>query len=444
MLLKPLIRLFDNFLSGDFIWGKIRLVGILLIGLVFLASSAFGWSRQEADAIAASWQAGFFLLRIIPTPLLWLPAAVFTSNGIRFIFFPTILMVIVISAAAKYVQEIYELKSMRLALRYLLPAIFGINYPVLEIKDQETSSAPADPNPLNIIGGPGYLFVHPGRLVVLERTGARPQVVGEGFHKVNRFRTVKEVIPLDKQEDVIESARALSWDGIRVEVKNIRYHFSLEPAEKLENYSESYRDPVELYEESALKMVYRRTISPRGRNSWVNTLRFVIDGAITDWIFDHRLDDLTSPSLVGGIPQVSPSFPRPQIRAELLKESLANQLRRFGAQLHWFDMGHFKVVDGDVDKQRLAVWQAWWDAKERIALSESEATSKAEIEIARASYQAKIITEIMNAMQAYPLGATNQEKLRKIFLFCTARVIDAVSRSHVAALEQLPKGKTGS
>jgi hypothetical protein len=103
----------------------------------------------------------------------------------------------------RYVQDIYELSSYRKSLRYVLTSVFGIlGYPELEINEGKMQLRADEVNTLREIGGPGFVIIRPGNLVLFERLRSPAAVRSAGKHFISRFETIKDVVPLEEQDGV--------------------------------------------------------------------------------------------------------------------------------------------------------------------------------------------------------------------------------------------------
>ncbi len=129
-------------------------------------------------------------------------------------------------------RDLYELPSVRLGMRYVVSTLFGFFLPTLRVEHGRIVSDPGQINLLEHIGGPGYLNIASGNLVLLENPAGPSNVYSAGFHFVSRREIIKEVMSLEDQHGYIESRKATTRDGIEVEVREIRYHYRLRPSRR--------------------------------------------------------------------------------------------------------------------------------------------------------------------------------------------------------------------
>jgi len=156
----------------------------------------------------------------------------------RYILAPLAAMVGVLLLGARYTQELYQLPSYRSAIHYLFVAIFdgppysyippsGLLLPDLTISDGKKKMKEDEINLVERIGGPGWLSIEPGNVVVLERLQEPAAVFGAGIHYISRFQRIKEVISLKDQHWVAPPFRATTKDGIEMSVHDFQFGYKL-------------------------------------------------------------------------------------------------------------------------------------------------------------------------------------------------------------------------
>ncbi|MCJ7623331.1 MAG: hypothetical protein MUO76_07490, partial [Anaerolineaceae bacterium] len=80
----------------------------------------------------------------------------------RFIIIPISAFVVILIAAAYFVNDVYALPQLRHGLQYVISSMFGIMYPRLLIDKGKKQLEEGQFNQLDVIGGPGYVIVQPG------------------------------------------------------------------------------------------------------------------------------------------------------------------------------------------------------------------------------------------------------------------------------------------
>jgi hypothetical protein len=385
---KKTTLLIWNFLSGDRGWAVLRLCFLISVALTLI--------------FAAFFVRGFWRYLIVP-------------------FFAALLAFM---AGVRYIQDIFELDKIKHAFRYLFASFFGIFYPNLIVHGGKKDKKAIDENMLEVIGGPGYVFVQPGNAVLFQGQNSPTAIHPSGSYFVPRFETIQPVA-LGDQFGEIEGISAVTRDGFDVNIGRTRFHFRL----LANREGKSSKNPYLYSEEAVHAMVYNRTVSDQGLGDWGSSVASVIKGTIIVYINRHTLDHLTAPEETGG-------DPRGDIQRELRSTTVKNILRQRGAELRWIDIGSFEIPNKQVDQQRLNTWQAKWMGDARLTRSYGEAQRHAYQEIGRAEAQAEMLISIMHALSDVNLRSGTRQTLQGVILVRTAQLLEAMSES------QPKEGKT--
>ena len=391
--------LLDSLFVGGRTWGLLRLLMVSLVILVFAASSWWFY--------AGKWGISPLLLSL---------------NGLRFWVMPIAALLGALLVGATFVKDVYEVPQLRHAIRYLQAAAFAIFQPRLTVKDGKEGAEDAAFNLLQSIGGPGYVNVTPGSVVLLERLNAPSNVYGEGEHYVTRQERIKQIAPLDDQHGQIEKVPATTKDGITIIVRAVQYRYRMRTGRQLGDYT--VRVPEKPYPFSIQAMrslTYNPTVANKGQTSWHVSVRSIISAAITDYIYKHNIDYLTAPV------KDTVQDPRAEIREQLNSAITREQLRKVGAELLWVDIGHFDIAVEGVDIQRVSTWQASWEGKANIERAYGEAQRAAYEELGRAEAQAEILMTILHSLSDAVLTQDASDELRHVILNRTAEFVDSVS-----------------
>lgn len=335
----------------------------------------------------------------------------------------------------RYVQDIYELTSLKKGLRYVVTSVFGLlRYPRLEISEGKMQVRPDELNTLKEIGGPGFVIIRPGNLVLFERLRSPAAVRSAGIHFISRFETIKDVVPLEEQDGVWPESSAITKDGIEVKVKDIRFRYRLYPGRRYGGFvSRTWEEPYPYSPQSVKNYAYNRTIDEAGViNSWFNSVRFVVDNAITDYINEHTIDDLTAPGKTN-------DDPRGKIKRSMNSKLARQRLKDLGAELLWCDIGHFEITDKRISAQRLETWQMKWAGKAELIRAEGEARRLTYQERGRAEGQAELLQSIARSLDELGLEKNQaRSRLRSIVLMRTAQILEAMTAQY-----RLPGGDSG-
>ena len=375
------VAVMGNFLSGDRKWGVLR--------LFFLGAVAF-----------ILFIASFFL------------------HGFgRYLIAPFFAVLLAFMAGVRYIQDIYELENFWQAFRYLFASFFGVSYPRLSVYGGKKRLKDGEMNLLDVIGGPGFVFVQPGNAVLFEGQNGPAAIHSSGRHFVPRFETIQP-IALEDQYGELEGISAMTRDGFDVKISRTRFRFRL----LADRQARSRQNPYPYSEGAIYDMVYNRTVSDQGLGDWSFGVASDIRRALTGYINRHTLDDLTAPQETGG-------DPRGDMQRELRSRTVVNGLRQHGTELLWIDIGGFEIPNKQVEQQRLNTWQAKWLGDARLARSYGEAKHLAYQEIGRAEAQAEMLISIMHALSDVNLRGGTRQSLRDMILVRTAQLLDAMSES---------------
>jgi hypothetical protein len=360
-----------------------------------------------------------------------LAAFIFVPGLGRYLIAPFFAFLLAFLAGMRYIQDIYELEKLRHAFHYLFAGFFGIFYPKLSVSGGKKSLMKGDVNMLDIIGGPGVVFVQPGNAVLFEGRAAPVAIFADGSHFVPRFETIQP-IALEDQYAELEGISAMSRDGFDVRIGRTRFRFRLLTSRE----TDRRRRPYPYSEGAIYDMVYNRTVSEDGLGDWSFGVASEIRKVISAYINRHTLDQLTAP-------EDTDTDPRGDIRQQLFSSEIAGKLSRRGTELLSVDIGSFEITNKKIDKQRLNTWQAKWMGDARLTRSLGEARHLAYQEIGRAEAQAEMLISIVHALSDMDLHVSNRQSLRDMILVRTAQLIEAMGEGLPKEARPLPAPDDG-
>lgn len=423
----------SEFLLAGYPLGCLRLllVAAVLVLLMYLGKISF--ESIDMNAVLEGWKAqspllGFIQIERIPDFMLKVWAFLASGPTLRYLYLPLAALVGASLLGSRYIQDTFLMGRMRQALRYLISALFTIGYSRLTVSEGELKLKPEEINWLDVIGGPAVLKIHPGNLVLLEKLQGGNAIGRAGKRFVNRLQRLKAVISLEDQHDFIDSVAAKTKDGIPIVVRHIHFRYRLRTGPGLGDYTVRTPDnPYPFAEAAVLAMAYNRLVTSEGLMQWREAVRQIIEGTITEYIYQHQVDHLTAPSFEENDPriQITRMINSPQTRA---------RLAGIGASLLWFDMGHFDIAEEKVKDRRLDTWGAKWAGDAAVIKSYGEAQRDIYREIGRAEGQAEMLMSIVNALEAAGLPGNDVESMRRLLLVRTTQIIEAYAQKR----EQLP------
>jgi len=394
---------------------------MFVIVFVLVLGSIGSALNEEFDTaiIIDGWLGQHGLLHAIPD---WgLASLAFLVRSYRYYLLVFLGFVGIFYFGAHYLRYIQNLENLGLAMRYLGAMLFAFRYPRLTIQDGEMQLDPGETNLLERIGGPGYLIIQPGSLVLLEGAEGDMRVCGEGSNFMTRFEKIREVTNLDDRQGFIKSTIGTTKDGITIKVRNVNYGYRLRTGRM---FSEAARqDPDAPYPFSyraVLSKAFGRSVGAFRITPWHDMVNIAVDAAIIDYIRANQFDIVTAPK-----------FDRETARVEIAQRvnspPIRNRLRGVGAELLWIDMGHFEVVDQRIDEQRVETWGAKWSGLAEVKRAFGDAKRTSYLELGRAEAQAEILMSIMSVFDEIGGPQNNKETIRAIILSRTAQLIEGMT-----------------
>jgi hypothetical protein len=420
-------------LMGDRFWARLRFLAVLTVFLLVLLLGGLIWEQDALDHSIQTWLDYEPGLQRIPHFFLMLAALPFTWESLRYMILPLAALVGALSWGALYVQDIYELKSYRLTLRYLIASLFGIGYPSLEIEDGKRQLSPGKENLLDAIGGPGWVIIRPGSAVLYESLRNPSDVKTAGTHFITRYQTIKEIVDLRDQHDTIDRLAAVTKDGIVVSASDVHYSYRLWASSV--NGSQAGRtrnNPYPFSIQAVRNMAYNREVRNGTWASWRETVRTIYEDEIQNYIRRNQVDQVTAPrNYESAATGRQRGFPRLEIQQIYRSPRLRQRFREVGAELVYPEVGHLGVENLEVNDQRVTTWQAYWQGDAMRVLAYSEAKKQAYLEQGRAEAQAEILMAIVDTLA--DIGKTPadlQSKIHEFFLVRLAQLLEAMQEGN--------------
>jgi hypothetical protein len=449
----------QNFLLGDIWWARFRVIFLMtLVGLVsaviadrfevitpiqvwhniifpllilnlcvffclLIMREAYEASQKDSMIVA------YLILLIAPVIFfVWLEfkyvAVDLTGFSIwRYLIVPLAVLIGAFLAGARYVQDIYNLDNYGLAVLYLMSSFGGIAYPYIKISEGQKQIGTGKKNRLDLIGGPGYITIRPGNVILTERLYCPAGVYSAGTFFASRFESIAAIQNLDDQHGHVPSVPATTKDGIPVIVRDVQFRYRVWSGQRMTHTTagRSQSNPYPYTVQAIRNMVYNRSVSLNGLAPWHDAVKGVIVGSITEYIAKHQLDQITAPRYVEG-------DPRKEIGSQLQTLGVRNKLKDAGAQLLWCDIGHFEVENKAVSDQRIDTWKAGWVGNANVKRAYGEAQRIAYQEIGHAEAQAEILMSIIHAFDDIDMEKEKKDQnIRNVILMRTAQVLEALA-----------------
>ena len=261
---------------------------------------------------------------------------------------------------AHYLDDLFELDSIRIAHRYLLGSLFGSNLDTLRINSGEIGDLDAG-SPLLRVGGPGYLRVHLGFAAVLESMDGIPRIYGppssEGEERIfiQGFERLRDVVDLRDQLRKVDEVRAVTLDGVEIHARDAEMVFRVLGGGRPRNLRNPYP-----YDENAIRrLVYAQPVDERGRRRWTDALPSLLEREIQGFVGALTIEDflalqpehiLAEESAAPGSLTASPSpealqIPRRELTRRFHTPEVRSRLEEQGLELVWVGVGTWELRD---------------------------------------------------------------------------------------------------
>lgn len=368
--------------------------------------------------------------------------------------FPAILGVfLAIFQGARFVAQMYSLKSMGHALEFIIAAAFGVGGTTVVVKGGEVEGLTPPPAPSKIkvvvkppdneaglqIGGPGTLSIKSSNAVVTERGSYFARMLGPGDHILPAFERVRNVVDL-RQIAQSSTEVALTKDGIPVRADvnttiKIMPHIPNEvdpppPPASMETVLRhllgrrarpTAPQPLPASPEALRMATYEVHANPTMKISWFGSANSAVTGDVRDAMASRLLDNIFAPE--------EPSANPRQDIAQRLDKSGKELLAKRGIDLVGSGFGNI-TVPPEVTEQRHRNWQVFWDKESAIAKSDGEAEGILQRETARAEAQVEFIQAVVQAIRTNSQTVEPGEAAHPLSL----RFMDDIARAVVRAL----------
>jgi hypothetical protein len=400
-------------------------------------------------------------------------------------------------AAGRYLDDLFEIKNIRVAEHFIRQSAFASQYDVLDIKDGEVSLKDQS-SPMYLIGGPGKVRVYLENAALFEQVGGIPEVIGPttykssgnsregrpagnsflarsqgllaGFLRFNRddtgkkddgakvigsFERLRRVIDLRDQVQEL-SVNARTRDGIPIQVKNMRVIYSV----RRDGQEPTLKKPYPFNPQALESLVYDLT-----RESWTDFMAAQIKREIGAFIFRHTLSEFlaavgrpeleqTIKSIVEvqseagrlagveaefeiDVPDPPPFVPRPGI-SDLFYDysNFVARVRDKGVELRWIGIGTWDFPTDIIPERHL---QAWRITYENLARGSESSLEK----LSNTSWTEQLLAIVHDTpMQTFNQIDPADEELRKINLVKMVNAYRGKLHLAVEALDRRDESNT--
>jgi regulator of protease activity HflC (stomatin/prohibitin superfamily) len=311
---------------------------------------------------------------------------------------PTLAIVAAFGLAMSDLRALYDLKGYREPFWHLVHCMFGQASFKPWIMVQEgrinTELTPLD-SFIAREGGPGNLIVRKDSGVVLERAGRLTGVEGPGFHPLERFERIYDIIDLRPRRWQFP-VEGLSKEGIPVTCEtDIVFEIDRGRQQPMEDTPFPMEEQaVFLASTSTWVREKTRPVEQQMMDWKALIVMFQTAGSLRSILARYPLDRLIAPERRGHT-QVA-GHPRRDIRAQL-EEVLKAFAPSVGARILKVELGQIRVDDA-VTQQWIDSWRASWNYWGAEYLTAADAESARIVGEAKAEAIARRIHETANIL----------------------------------------------
>ncbi|MFP4394425.1 MAG: SPFH domain-containing protein [Anaerolineales bacterium] len=278
---------------------------------------------------------------------------------------------------------------------------------------QEGRAMPDGPATMQEIGGPGFLSVGHDSAVVTSRLGALYRVIGPGFHVLDSFEKVWDVIDLRPQRRAVH-VEMMTRDGIPISCDaSIRFRID-------DGGQEPTSDVPYPFDEQAV--VTAATIQRRKAGGvaqdWTGRIAGgSLDGAIRNRLEKYNLDEFLASS-EDSVPPIT------QLEDEIFAAVRADG-EGMGIIVEQVQLGPIQPDAEDVSRQWMEAWQTEWQSFAAQQITEGEVYRKQLIERTRVQTQVELITGMVPIIQR--LHEEGGEEARQVLLLRFLNVMQTMA-----------------
>lgn len=178
------------------------------------------------------------------------------------------------------------------AYRYLLVNVLGIFHFSVIVEGSEKKGTAEDLDRLDRFGGPGWLTVYPGQVVVLHEWGGITRVIGRGSTMLKRNEKIKMIVPLGGKGGT-QDIDVLTRDRVPLEV-TVLHVVQVEPAADTEKRLEGQLKEDDLKVGDDYDQCYTsiaKLVSMKASDVW-GSMKGAVAGNIRDVFMTCNFDDL--------------------------------------------------------------------------------------------------------------------------------------------------------
>lgn len=362
---------------------------------------------------------------------------------------------IALNMAGNYLADIFEIKDLRVAWKFISELSLGGNKEVIHIREGKIPEGDQS-SAIALIGGPGRVLVEYDTAALFEKPDGRPHVVGpargpEGGANIvlDGFERLREPI-INLRDQYIGSpsgepmtVESRSQDGIKVGATDVRVIFSVRRDGQDDPSAPSTDIPYPFHAESVETLIYQQAVpviteggNPSGLPpDWTNTMQGLVRGSLNEFMsqnnlseylagigtLETELSEFREDTILWQTLQYStempdatstevakPKFhPRTELSDRFMRytDGFSKRVHERGMDLHWIGVGTWKIPDEianeSINDQHL---EAWRINRENALKSDPKSLEALE--------DAAFLKEKLRLIQNVPLAAHRQNQMK--------------------------------
>ncbi len=312
-------------------------------------------------------------------------------------------------------RQLYDL-SEKDAEEFVRLVLFGLPWrkpfhPIWRV--EKGRATPDGPATMRKVGGPGFLSVGHDSAVVTSRLGKLYRVIGPGFHVLDPFEKVWDVIDLRPQRRTV-NVGMMTRDGIPISCEaSIRFRID-------DGGQEPTSDVPYPFDEQAI--VTAATIKRHKGGDVIQDWTGRISGGSLDGAIRNRLEKYNLDEFLASSEDAMP--PVAQLEAEIF-EAVRKSGEGMGIIVEQVQLGPIQPDEEAVSRQWLEAWQSEWQNFAAQQLTEGEVVQKHLVDQARVQMQVELVTGMMPVIQK--LHKEGDEEASQLILLRFLNVLQSMA-----------------
>lgn len=350
--------------------------------------------------------------------LLQFISALTSADVLRHFVVLALAMWVGLRMSAIYLDDIFELKNVKIAENFITKAVFPGHYSIITIREGKVALEDQESS-LYKIGGPGFVNVHLENVALFEKIDGTPHVLEPSrnvIEPLDGFERCRDVIDLRDQVIELDVVEGRTQDGIIVQAKDVRMVFSIYRGEITHVEGDTFEQPYPFERDAVEALIYKQ-----GPGNWYNAMRYLIIGELRDFIASHTLSEFLANAHLGS--SEDDFFPRDKL-TNLFYDftyGFSKRAAERGVQLDWIGVGTWVTPSEIIPARHLEAWKLSCETR---ALNSPQSFKKIRSEARVAEVKNQVDEIIANFYQMQRAGdeLSEKEKMRNLALLYRARL----------------------